>query len=110
MGHELPFFWGSFHGWDNSEKEKMDDFPINKLDFNILSNKGEKLMNVDFIKSKYDIEKEKYDFYSLFIEKRKNEVTSGILNDLGPIKNIIKRNNGLKLEIYCNKGDLNQVF
>ena len=93
-----------------TEKEKMASYPITKLDFNILSNMMEIKINTNFVKSKYDIEKDKYAFINVLNKKRKYEETSEILKDLRPINNIIKRKKVLKLEIYCKQGDLNQVL
>ena len=73
------------------ENERYTSFPITKLDFNLLSNMNEKKVNTKFIKSKYDLENDKYDFLQVLNKKRYYKCISNILSDLEPIKKIIKR-------------------
>lgn len=92
------------------ENEKYNSFPINNLDFNLLSNMNEKRINSKFIKTKYDLESDKFDFIKVLNKKRDYEYTSDILNDLEPIKKIIKRKSNLKLETYIECGNLKNVL
>ena len=85
-------------------------FPINKLDFNILSNMQYKKVNTKFIKSKSEIENDKSNILQILNKKTKLEYISNILNDLTPVKEFIKRNCELKLEICCNSGKLKNIF
>ena len=92
------------------ENERYTSFPITKLDFNLLSNMNEKKVNTKFIKSKYDLENDKYDFLQVLNKKRYYKCISNILSDLEPIKKIIKRKSNLKLEAYCESGNLNKIL
>lgn len=92
------------------ENERYTSFPITKLDFNLLSNMNEKKVNTKFIKSKYDLENDKYDFLQVLNKKRYYKCISNILSDLEPIKKIIKRKSNLKFEAYCESGNLNKIL
>lgn len=92
------------------EDEKCITFPIAKLDFNLLSNMNEKKINTKFIKSKNDLENDKYDFIKVINKKRNYESTTNILSNLDPIKKIIKKKKNLKFELYNEYGNLNNVF
>lgn len=85
-------------------------FPINKLEFNLLSNMNYKKVITKFFKSKNEIENDKSKILQILNKKTKVEYISNILNDLTPVKTITKRNCELKLEIYCNSGQLKNVF
>ena len=91
------------------ENERYTSFPITKLDFNLLSNMNEKKVNTKFIKSKYDLENDKYDFLQVLNKKRYYKCISNILSDLEPIKKIIKRKSNLKFEAYC-ESNLNKIL
>ena len=92
------------------DDEKYTSFPLTKLDFNSLSNMNEKKINTKFIKSINDLENDKYNFLEVMNKKRYYEYISNILEDLETIKKYIKKNKDLKLEIYCNSGNINKVW
>ncbi len=93
-----------------AENERISGFHITELDFNLLSNMNEKKINTQFIKSKLDLENSKYDFLEFLNKKRYYKSTTDILDDLEPIKKIIKRKSELKIEIYCESGNVNKVL